>query len=219
MTLDPEWISARLDLFEKFAIPSVDNQVNKNFTWFVIVNEDTDEESKKRIESLYDYKVVYVDDYWWRKSFYPVLNELTTNDYMIQTRFDSDDAIHKDFIDEIQKIFSKKTVIVDIPNGYAHYYGSVIYGYLKLNQFTSLIKRSDDNNNIYDVGHDSLDKIAPVVTIEDKRLWLATIHELNTAMVANTYTDLDFKRDVIKIHKQIQEINKEQLSKDFGIPL
>jgi hypothetical protein len=217
--LSEKWLINRIELFKKFAIPSVANQINTNFTWIIILNEKTPYRFKQEITELCkDHVILYSVHNKWKIVFNDFLKTLENKEYQIQTRFDSDDAIHKDFINDIQKQFNSKKIVIDIPIGYVHYLNNVFYSNLKLNQFVTLIKRTNDPTTIYSSDHNKVDQLASIVNI-NKRLWLASIHSMNAAMVINAYTDLNFKRDIKEIYRQIKEINQHQISKDFGIEI
>ena len=62
--LDPEWLKGRQTLFEKFCLPSVLSQTNKDFEWILVADERTPEEFKKVIEA-YPATVVYGDFAWY----------------------------------------------------------------------------------------------------------------------------------------------------------
>ena len=58
--LDPKWLTERQTLFEKFCLPSVMSQTNKNFEWILIADVRTPEVSKKVLKA-YPATVVYGD--------------------------------------------------------------------------------------------------------------------------------------------------------------
>ena len=48
--LGPSWMHERIELFERYCLPSMVHQVNQNFTWLVLLDEATDPESAARGE-------------------------------------------------------------------------------------------------------------------------------------------------------------------------
>ena len=48
-TQTADWLAQRFDLFERFCLPSVAHQTNKNFTWLCLFDKDTPTDMRQRI--------------------------------------------------------------------------------------------------------------------------------------------------------------------------
>lgn len=108
----PEWLAERFRLFEAFCLPSIVNQTAE-FTWLVLFNSETPEVYKERIASYqakYPYFVPlylkpYTDDL-------PVLQqyiyEHSKTPYIITTKCDNDDILHRDYMQLIQNQFAEQ---------------------------------------------------------------------------------------------------------------
>ena len=53
--LDPAYLKVRFELFERYCLPSVQNQTNQNFIWLLLLDENTPNDYKDRIK-LYQEK-------------------------------------------------------------------------------------------------------------------------------------------------------------------
>lgn len=120
--LNIEWLEERKILFEKFCLPSVMSQTNKNFTWVLICDERTPNKFKQVFES-YPAKKLYFDFENYKQEspkqdsismqraidleyINKVVSDYLKNEkgkYIITSRCDSDDAISVEHIDKIQR--------------------------------------------------------------------------------------------------------------------
>lgn len=186
-----EWLDERFFLFEKYCLPSLQRQSNKNFIWFVMFSSDTPERYLDRIKT-YElicplFKPLFLDngDYTAiKEAFNKEMCKFISKDdkYVITTRIDNDDAFHEHMVEEVQKNFIKKQI----------YFISFIYGLqYDLNQ-SVLVKMKYHNNHfstkveqisngvdtvlLHD--HTYINKDAEVVYIKNKSkpLWLEIIH-------------------------------------------
>ena len=120
LVLSDSWIEERFELFENFCFPSVKKQTNQNFEWLVFFDINTPEKYLIKIkkfnmqfEKFHPYFIDGMD------SFLPSINEkvreLDQKQYIISSRLDNDDSIHKDYIDVVQRRFkSQDFLAVDI---------------------------------------------------------------------------------------------------------
>ena len=116
--LDMDWLIARQKLFEKFCLPSVLSQTNKDFEWILVSDSRTPDEFKKVLDS-YSATVLYSDvgeglpktknDFFRAIQLeeavaVPLRSYLETKGEgdIMTTRLDNDDAISIDHIDRIQ---------------------------------------------------------------------------------------------------------------------
>lgn len=95
-----EWLRYRMKLFEKYCLPSVQKQINQNFIWLLLFDKRTPDKYLK-------YNGIIFDD---------VKNYIDKDEWTITTRLDNDDMIHKKFIDKIQSLFVRKTLLIGAKN-------------------------------------------------------------------------------------------------------
>ncbi len=191
-----EWISSRLAIFQRFCLPSILNQSNKNFTWFLYFDTNTPEKYKQVVADLEAshlfIKAVYIEN---ADMLIPSLNkeikerlEVGT-EYVITTRMDNDDGLHKHAINTIQQQFKNQSfAIVNLNNGLqigingdkcrmsSFYYIS--------NPFVSMIEKLEGNNPLKTILCKDhvlwiVENKEVMVNVDYKYLWLQVIHSQN----------------------------------------
>lgn len=124
------WMEHRLSLFEKFTLPSMINQSCQNFSWLLLIDKLT---PKKFIDKLENFKYSNIKICYTDVSIYssniddPKIWEIALckqdNFDIITTRTDNDDIFHKNYVEEIQRKYSKlldieKPFVISFPLGY-----------------------------------------------------------------------------------------------------
>lgn len=152
-TLTSGWMKKRIYLFEHFSLPSVLNQINKNFIWLISIDKTTDYIFIRYLHSILDpinIIKIHIGIFDGQKHYLNTISDLLlklseNKDYIITTRFDNDDLIHKNFINEIQKKFNYqdfmainylKIYMIDPYN-----YSKIYMDYRFSNHFISLIEK------------------------------------------------------------------------------
>lgn len=192
--LTEDWLSHRFHLFQTYCLPSLINQENQKFTWLVFFDTSTDEEHRKTISAISErfgnFKPIFINGY---NEFLPTLIEYISNDlegveYIITSRVDNDDCVHKDFVKEIQNKFDRQdNCVVDIIDGYQIILNEnqsrqivelrKARGYF--NPFISLIEKTPDLITVMSREHLNWRDTAHLITIGKKRLWGEIIHHKN----------------------------------------
>lgn len=201
--LTDEWMEDRMWFFENFCFPSVAGQSNKDFTWLIFFDITTPEKYRKQAAQLAaghpNIELHYIDG---MPAFYPSIKEIVTErsaskPYLITSRIDNDDAIHKDFIAEVQKKFNKQDYrAIDIVTGYSlQIKPSVMLGKKEhiFNPFISLIEKNDDPKTVWANDHHLWKKETRVTQVFHKRLWIAVIHEKNKVNNFNGYDNVKWE--------------------------
>lgn len=195
VVLTKEWLDHRIALFKHFCLPSMINQLNQNFTWLIFF--DTNTTQKHRIiineisENYKNFNALYIDGY--KEMYHSLLSfinkDITQNDkYIITSRIDNDDCLHRDYIDKIQGAFSKQeNCIVDIPDGYQlllnENSNKQIVEIRKVrnyfNPFISLIELAKNPETIMSKMHNEWRNSPQHISIQNNRLWIEIIHGKN----------------------------------------
>jgi len=187
--LTDEWMEDRMWLFENFCFPSVAAQTNKNFNWLLFFDTTTPEKYKKAIADLIsnhaNIKAFYING---MPEFYPSIQQFISEDskgipFLITSRIDNDDCIHKNFINEVQHKFkSQDYEAVDIIKGYSlQVKPRFILGKKEhiFNPFISLIEKNEEPKTVWFNDHTLWKKETRITQITNKRLWMSIIHEKN----------------------------------------
>jgi len=104
---DPDgWMEKRFELFERFCVPSVRNQSMKDFTWLVVFDAKTPQRYLDRAERVgHDCHLVpQRAERGHRRTLRLFAAQSLRPDtkYLITSRIDNDDAIHRDFVGTVQ---------------------------------------------------------------------------------------------------------------------
>lgn len=208
--LTDEWLEHRLWLFENFCLPSVTAQTSTNFTWLIYFDVTTPPAYRSRIENLIEghknIRLFYIEG---MPAFYPEIQKFITTEtkgqpYLITSRIDNDDCIHKDFIAEVQKQFNKQDYrAIDVIKGYSLQIKPVIMLGKKehiFNPFISLIEKNESPKTVWFNDHNLWKKETRITQVTHKRLWMSIIHEKNKVNEFDGYGNIkweDVKQDFI----------------------
>lgn len=201
--LTREWMTHRIELFRNFCLPSVVNQANTSFQWLLFFDITTDNDFKEELETLLaphtHFKLFYVDG---MDAFHPSIKEYILQDskdspYIITSRIDNDDCIHKDYIATIQSQFkSQDFMAIDILKGYSLQVSpNVMLGKKEhiFNPFISLIEKNDAPKTVWFSDHNMWKKESRRVEIANKRLWMSIIHEKNKVNEFDGYDNVSWE--------------------------
>lgn len=150
-----DWTRERITLFKKYCLPAVKNQSEKNFSWLIYFDTNTPEEFKSFIEELKGdefIKICYCDGNaeFYKSYMLEVMNRIPEkNEWIITTRLDNDDVLHKNAIAIIQKNFVEKDLyLISLASGYVlDLHRNVLAHYFyPMSPFISLIESVSKNN-------------------------------------------------------------------------
>ena len=189
--LTEAWLKDRFNLFETYCFPSVKNQSNQNFTWFLFFDVDTPQYYKERIELLNkdypNFEPVFIDGIEkLTDAFEENILKFTddSNKFVITTRIDNDDIIHKDFIATIQSLYvPKHLTVIDIQKGYQVSIDidtPEVRNYIHpFNAFISVVEAIESIKTIYSREHYGWKVEKNVVPYKKKYLWVELSHSEN----------------------------------------
>lgn len=205
-----EWMEHRIKLFDKYCYPSILGQTNKNFKWLIFFDDET---TDKTLFEKYDQCIkIYLKDYdiWNHKLASKEIKKLIhpKTKWIMTTRFDCDDALAKTYVDDIQKKFVPKDMILNPSIGVTYdIYSKVArrFQYLCPNSFLTIVEKLTHNHvkTCHYVNHPLLRNYFKCFTQvrTEYPLWLQIIHDKNLGNVLRG--------------KRIK--NPEKLLKDFNI--
>jgi len=174
---DLGWLQRRRKVFERFTLPSVQAQTNKNFEWVLVSDSRTPDEFKQVLNS-YSAFVIYHDfsTHVWK--YPPVPNETLLQrsvrletigeiiasyvgkqdtDYVITSRLDNDDCISAGYIDNTQKysesLWDGNKFWLSFVRGYKWNENKVYNHNTKYNSFLSFIESPENLETAYQCCH------------------------------------------------------------------
>jgi hypothetical protein len=196
--LEADWLMERLDLFERYCLPSVKAQVGTAFTWLVFFDAASPAWLRERVAEYGSVlQPIYVSG--------PATDEAIANlvkatgyvsaKYLITTRLDNDDALASDHVASIQKAFRHQSrEFLAFPLGLQLYRGSLYYVYWRSNPFLSLIERVGEGSElttVYCVRHDKVAKLENVRYVSRPPQWLQVLHTSNLGNRLRGWPKLD----------------------------
>jgi len=105
--MDPEWIEGRIELFKKWLLPSMKQQTCQDFRWFMHVWGRTPDKQAEKLFALqeeYDkLELLWIcnREDWHVEWLRDIRNRVEPGD-LWTSRIDSDDAVHKAFVEMVQ---------------------------------------------------------------------------------------------------------------------
>ena len=204
--LTREWMTHRIGLFSNFCLPSVASQTNTDFEWLLFFDATTDADLKQELEELLKpyphFKPFYING---MELFHSSIKTYISEDckdyeYIITSRIDNDDCIHKDYIATIQSQFnSQDFMAIDILKGYSLQISlNIMLGKKEhiFNPFISLIEKNETPKTVWFSDHNMWKKESRRIEIADERLWMSIIHEKNKVNEFDGYDNVSW--DAIK---------------------
>ncbi|MEO1273944.1 MAG: glycosyltransferase [Pseudomonadota bacterium] len=185
------WLGRRFELFERYCLPSVAAQTNRNFTWIVYFDKDTPGEFKIRIEDL-RHKGPFIPYFTglfpgdgWPRSVREVLGERAA-DWLVSTRLDNDDALGLDYVDRLHDAIEDDggpgARAYNFTNGFVMTLDRLYAHTHRSNAFFSLIEPWDAGmGTAFAIPHMALEDSNTVRQIDGPGAWLQIVHGENVS--------------------------------------
>lgn len=218
-------------MFEKFCLPSILGQTNKEFEWIVLFDTETPESYKQKIEGYRSICPQFVPLFvkpeqgkYFCQIFKNEVSKRMTSEFILTTYLDNDDALSKDFVEDLQgravEVGSK--AFICYLDGFQYFSDSNLLLKVRYptNHFISLLEKGDRETlrMVYGYGsHAYINKIpgVKIVYIPDSPLWCEVVHERN--MVNDAY--FLSEATMIREGKFLKEKFSIEESVHFGIGL
>lgn len=246
MTLDADWMKHRLDIFRKFCVPTVVNQVNTDFHWIIYCDSASDAKDLEQIQNAVSpiphAQIRLVASF---NELIPDLHKLfasVTTPFIITSRVDNDDGIGPTYIKEIQDHFLPvDKMIINFTEGVlydVHHRILTHIDYSPLNHFLSMIEENTPGGvciTVIGFPHGRPPEAAHVKNVPNTTAWLKIIHERNkvsriagkpmfssevmkTFNIDTKYTPIRFFNICIYVTRRIASISKRKIIHLFSSP-
>lgn len=189
--LGPEWMSERLELFERYCAPSVAGQTYRDFTWLLFLDRETPEGAASRIRAAAagapGAELVFLPPV---SSDEPVAEAIRQRvdgdpDLLITTRVDNDDALHEDALATVRaRARPNRREFLNLRFGYVTDGRTARVKSHKYGHFTSLVEPASGSpfRSVHcGLPHGRARRFAPFRQVSDKPYWLEVIHGRNVA--------------------------------------
>lgn len=202
-TRTADWLEQRFDLFERFCLPSVAEQTNKNFTWLCLFDKDTPTEMRKRLEG-YQERVPQLRPCFFtaeevceflsheeavncrfiRRTVRALLED--DDQFVITSNLDNDDALSCDYVERVQQLFltDQRHTLYSFVWGMQYFVrlDAIVRMRYPHNHFLTLVEEAQgDFHTVQYYGHARARKVLPNVDIKDRTYWLENVHGHNVS--------------------------------------
>ncbi len=212
-----KWTQNRIVIFKEYCLPSLVNQTSKNFIWLLYFDLDSQKEFKPFIDEISAVPFIQIC-YCSRNEDFNInyINEVKKRtgkvaDWILTTRIDNDDCLHKDAIKIIQQNFKEKNrFLISLASGYvmnvqdktlSHYF-------YPMSPFLTLIEKNDKEiKGVFERGHTKWDELRLFIFWE---IWLEYFNKKARK-----------SRFILKKPLWIQMVHGENISNSFyrGLPV
>jgi hypothetical protein len=188
--IDEAYLGQRLELFERFCLPTVRSQTEQDFKWLVLFADETPEPVKARVAR-------YAADW---PNLVPVylprgtgsVGPLVVRPYLdagpqtlITTRLDNDDGLARDYVAKVQRqALTGERLVLQFRAGYVWHNDRIYLDRQEHNAFTTLVEplpqgNASEFNTIYKGSHSDIERLGRLVDVDDEPSWLQVIHGTN----------------------------------------
>jgi hypothetical protein len=183
----PGWMEERFELFEHYCLPSVLAQTNQDFEWRIYFDRHTPEEHLERARRGFagrnNIRLMLCDIYGSETVREDLARDLPqTGGWLVTSRFDNDDALHREFVERLQKEVRPGTrESLNFPMGVVYGRGKTYLSRQESNAFISLSEAFPDFQTVISLPHEKMAEIAPVRNIDGGPAWMQVVHDLNVS--------------------------------------
>jgi hypothetical protein len=211
------WTRDRIKLFRDYCLPSVLNQSNKDFTWLIFFDTKTPGEFSAfigELESIPIVQICYSDGSEGFDTGYvkEISKRITNPDkWIMTTRFDNDDSLHKEAIAVLRDNFvPKHKYLISLASGYVLNISdkTVSHYFYPMSPFITLIENAEiEIRGVFEKIHTKWDQLRLFVF---KEIWLETVNRKSR-----------MSRFILKEPMWIQTVHGENISNSFfrGLPV
>jgi hypothetical protein len=188
--VDPEkWLENRIDLFFEYCYPSVANQSDKDFEWWIFFDFETPHEILERIRKKDTGGLIKLKFSNWIKFREDILSELKripdNYDYLMNARLDSDDALSKFNIEGLKRYLLMK--VDGLPEAFVlNPLRGLVFDtrttilfqkWLISNPFQVLVQKHDKIiYSVFTFQHQSVAGHFPIINVSKRPFWLVVVH-------------------------------------------
>ena len=177
------WLQYRMELFQRYTVPSVQAQTFKDFDWWLIIDPTFPGLTSRYIDQLRSYGKILVADRPTERNTVEegrLLSEHYKDEWVCSTRLDSDDILRNDFMERVNAEASEEEAFITFRHGYMLKDGKIAPRQFTRNPFVSYVEYANPFRSVYATGHMQVHRQkAPLKIIEDPPGWIQVDHSDN----------------------------------------
>jgi hypothetical protein len=186
LVADPRWQARRRELFRRYCLPSVARQSARDFTWLFFVYPKVMAREDMEWMQAQDERLGLVSVEDPESSGVPEAQEAVSRlasdeDWVITTRLDSDDILHRDHLRKVRVDFTGERKVVEFSQGY--YYDILVDDLREVrerqNAFVSVLEPREGLKTAWAWPHHKVGEENEILYL-DEAGWIALVHDQNT---------------------------------------
>ncbi|QNL92853.1 glycosyltransferase [Lactococcus lactis] len=202
---DDNYLKYRFSLFEKYTVPSIKNQTNKNFIWIVLFSTETPKKFKNKIANIEtefpNFRPIFIENSEELQAILLDIFDRERTGTLITSRLDNDDALAFNYVQTVQDNVNHngKTELLVFPDGIQFdLKGRVMTKYnFPNNHFSTLIcDQKDKVETVLGYNHMEISNFFEVKYSSEKMpMWLELVHGgniLNRMFLKFSTIEFDF---------------------------
>jgi hypothetical protein len=180
------WLRDRVELFERYCLPSVRGQTNQQFHWLVYLDPESPTWLKDRIAEL-SADGCFTPMFRASVSRQDLVSDLRSvsggrRDELLTTNLDNDDALANDFVERLQAAdMSGEATAIYLVDGLIKHGSRVFRRTDRRNAFCSVRERWDAPVTCWADWHNLLGERMAVLEVDGEPAWLQVIHDFNVS--------------------------------------
>lgn len=181
------WLRSRVELFERYCLPSVLAQTVTDFQWLVYFDTESPSWLRDRIESWQASAVNLVPLFGTTVLYSDLIRDIlavadSSTDALITTNLDNDDALATDFIERVQAVpASAERTALFLAHGLVRAPQGLYLRRDRRNAFCSVRESWEAPMTCWRDAHTSLGRWMPTVAIGGEPGWLQVVHGSNVS--------------------------------------
>lgn len=152
----PGWVDYRMNLLQKYCVPSVLAQTCQDFDWWFLVNRSFPGLTGEHIELLSRFGQILDIDAPWNETQPEVgslLADKYNNQWVCSTRLDSDDMLSTTFMEKLKQKVYEKEQWISFEYGYIMKDGYAALRKYNVNPFVSYVEFATPLKTVFHVAH------------------------------------------------------------------
>lgn len=180
------WLRERIELFERYCLPSVQAQTNQNFHWIIYFDPESPEWLQERIRHL-NRLGTFEARFRTEVSAAELIEDIQVvagakNQVLLTTNLDNDDGLSTDFVDRLQKaVGGRKGTAIYLASGLVKGGAAVYLRKDPRNAFCSVSASWSSPVTCWAAWHNRLGRELAVSILHGAPAWLQVVHDHNVS--------------------------------------
>jgi hypothetical protein len=183
----PGWLEQRFELFERYCLPSVHGQSDRNFRWHIYFDAETPVEfldrAKRDLGGHENFALILCDLYGSETVTEDLTREFAGKySWLVTTRFDNDDGLSRYFVERLHdSVRVGVREALNFPLGIVFQNGRSYLSRQRSNAFLSFSEPFREIDTVLRTAHNQFSSVAPIRDIDSEAAWVQVLHGGNVS--------------------------------------